>query len=98
MMSRALGSHDYETVRRSSAFGFYCALLCGIAFSALCLAFQQPLLVVLGADTKTMASTAQYLRWTVVCGAAPAILNVVLAYAARVCVHVCVCVCSLPVT
>ena len=83
MMSRALGSHDYETVRRSSAFGFYCALLCGIAFSVLCLAFQQPLLVVLGADTKTMAATAQYLRWTVVCGAAPAILNVVLAYMVR---------------
>lgn len=27
MMSRALGSRDYETVRRSSAFGFYCSLV-----------------------------------------------------------------------
>ena len=25
MMSRALGRRDYESVRRSSAFGFYCA-------------------------------------------------------------------------
>lgn len=29
MMSRALGRKDYETVWRSSAFGFYCALICG---------------------------------------------------------------------
>ena len=26
MMSRALGSRDYELVRRSSAFGFYCSV------------------------------------------------------------------------
>lgn len=83
MMSRALGSHDYETVRRSSAFGFYCALLCGIAFSALCLIFRQPLLSVLGADAETITATSQYLHWTVICGAAPAILNVVLAYMVR---------------
>lgn len=34
MMSRALGRKDYDTVYRSSAFGFYCALLCGVLFSA----------------------------------------------------------------
>ena len=32
MMSRALGRKDYETVWRSSAFGFYCALICGATF------------------------------------------------------------------
>lgn len=36
MMSRALGRRDYEAVRRSSAFGFYCALFFGVLFSALC--------------------------------------------------------------
>ena len=30
MMSRALGRKDYETVSRSSAFGFYCAALSGL--------------------------------------------------------------------
>ena len=35
MMSRALGRKDYDTVRRSSAFGFYCALFCGVLFSRL---------------------------------------------------------------
>ena len=80
MMSRALGRKDYETVSRSSAFGFYCALLCGILFSALCIVFRTPLLVLLGADEVTMEATAGYMLWTVQCGATPAILNVVMAY------------------
>ena len=83
MMSRALGRKDYDTVYRSSAFGFYSALLCGIVFSLLCTVFQAPLLVMLGADTQTAAVTAGYMKWTVSFGAAPAILNVVLAYLVR---------------
>ncbi len=83
MMSRALGSRDYETVRRSSAFGFYCSLICGGIFSLLCLIFREPLLALLGADASTAAATGGYLQWTVICGAAPAILNVVLAYMVR---------------
>lgn len=83
MMSRALGRKDYETVSRSSAFGFYCTLLCGILFSALCIVFRTPLLVLLGADEVTMEATAGYMLWTVQCGATPAILNVVMAYLVR---------------
>ncbi len=83
MMSRALGRHDYEAVRRSSAFGFYCSLLCGMLFSLFCLIFQKNLLFLLGADADTAQATSEYLHWTVVCGAAPAILNVVLAYLVR---------------
>lgn len=83
MMSRALGRKDYDTVYRSSAFGFYCALICGILFSALYTVFRQPLLGILGADAQTMAATGEYLKWTVSCGAVPAILNVVLAYLVR---------------
>lgn len=83
MMSRALGSRDYDTVYRSSAFGFYCALLSGAAFSVLFTAFRGPLLLVLGADAGTAAATGEYLKWTVTCGAVPAILNVVMAYLVR---------------
>jgi len=83
MMSRALGAKNYDTVRRSSAFGFYCALACGILFSVLTTVFRAPLLVLLGADGSTTQATMEYLRWTVSCGAAPAILNVVLAYLVR---------------
>ena len=83
MMSRALGAKDYETVRKSSAFGFYCALICGFLFSLLTFLLRGSLLRLLGADSTTSASTLEYLRWTVVCGAIPSILNVVMAYLIR---------------
>ena len=83
MMSRALGAKDYDTVRRSSAFGFYCALVCGVLFSLFTTVFRAPLLALLGADAETTAATAQYLLWTTTCGTAPAILNVVMAYLVR---------------
>lgn len=83
MMSRALGSREYDLVKRSSAFGFYCALMCGVLFSILCTVFSAPLLRLLGADASTEAATMGYLRWTVMCGAVPAILNVVMAYMVR---------------
>ena len=83
MMSRALGRKDHDTVQESSAFGFYCALFCGLLFSAACALFFAPLLALLGAEPATEAATGAYMRWTVLCGAAPAILNVVMAYMVR---------------
>lgn len=83
MMSRALGKKDYDTVYKSSAFGFYCALLSGAVFALLCGIFQNPLLKLLGADANTMGATVGYMKWTVVFGAVPAIMNVVLAYMVR---------------
>lgn len=83
MMSRALGKKDYDTVYRSSAFGFYCSVFCGLMFSLLYTLFSRPLLAVLGASPETIAATAQYLKWTVTFGAAPSILNVVMAYLVR---------------
>ena len=71
MMSRALGRKDYETVSRSSAFGFYCSIICGIIFSLLCTVFQNPLLVLLGADETTMQATREYMFWTVNCARHP---------------------------
>lgn len=83
MMSRALGKKDYDAVYKSSAIGFYFALLSGILFSSFCTVFQTPLLHMLGADKETIAATADYLKWTVCFGAVPAILNVVMAYLVR---------------
>ncbi len=83
MMSRALGQKDYDTVSKSSAFGFYCAIICGLLFSAGYTVFRTPLLKVLGADASNMAQTAAYLKWTTTFGAMPAILNVVFAYLVR---------------
>lgn len=83
MMSRALGAKDYETVSKSSAFGFYCALISGVVFSLVYTVFSVFFLGVLGADPQTSYATGEYLKWTVSFGAAPAILNVVMAYLVR---------------
>lgn len=83
MMSRALGKKDYETVRKSAAFGFYCSVLSGLLFSLGFTLFRSPLLTILGAGEDTILATAQYLKWTVTFGAVPSILNVVLAYMVR---------------
>ena len=83
MMSRALGRKDYDTVSESSAFGFYCSLISGILFGILCTILNSPLLTLIGADATTRTATQGYLFWTVSLGAAPAILNVVLAYLVR---------------
>ena len=57
MMSRALGRRDYDTVAKSSTFGFWCAILSGLAFSLLCILFKGPLLGLLG------AVIAFFLQW-----------------------------------
>ncbi len=83
MMSRKLGSAEYDAVRTSSAFGFYGAVLSGLLFALLCTVLKTPLLALLGADTTTLTATSNYMFWTVNCGAVPAILNVVMAYMVR---------------
>lgn len=83
MISRGLGKKDYDTVHRSSAFGFYLSLLFGFLFSVLITVFRQPLLYILGADASTAAATGEYLKWTAGFGAVPAILNVVMAHMVR---------------
>ena len=83
MMSRALGRKDYETVSESSAFGFYCSLISGVLFGLLCGLLNSPLLTLIGVDATTRTATQGYMFWTVYLGAAPAILNVVMAYLVR---------------
>ncbi len=83
MMSRALGEKDYVTAKKSSATGFYCALVCALLYSVLFTIFKTPALNLLGADDITRKATSDYLLWTVSCGAVPSILNVVMAYMVR---------------
>ena len=83
MMSRALGRGDMETLRRSSAFGFWGAFAGGVMFSVLCTVFRAPLVQLLGVDATTLAYTNAYMNWTVTAGAIPAILNVVMSYLVR---------------
>lgn len=83
MMSRALGRKDESCARKSSVFGFYSAVFCGILFSLFCTLFKSPLLSILGTAPENSAQTDSYMFWTVTCGAVPAILNVVMAYLVR---------------
>lgn len=83
MMSRAMGAKDYKTLRKSSAFGFYGALICALVFSVLAASFLTPLCSLLGASEETMDPTRSYMIWAVVLGAPFAILNVVMAYLVR---------------
>ena len=83
MMSRALGRHEHDMVKRCSVIGFYCTVFCSAMFSLLSILFRPGLLALLGAEESTMAATGAYMQWTVCCGAVPAILNVVMAYMVR---------------
>jgi putative MATE family efflux protein len=83
MMSRALGRKDYDMVYKSSALGFYFALICGVAFSVIFTLCKADFLSLLGASSETSSATGAYLFWTVSLGAVPAILNVVFAYLVR---------------
>ncbi len=83
MMSRALGRHDFETVYKSSAFGFWCGAVCALALSAGTTVFKAPLLSVLGVTAETEVATSSYMLWTVTCGAVPSILNVLLSNMVR---------------
>ncbi len=83
MMSRALGRKDYQSAYRSSSFGLYSALICSLAFSSLAFFFNDQLLALIGTDDVTMEATRGYIKWTVVAGSAPSILNVVFAYLVR---------------
>jgi len=77
LMSRAMGIHDYETVKKTSAFGFYFAIISGALLSLGCTVFKPQLLILLGASEDTWAATEKYLFWTVTCGAIPSITNLV---------------------
>lgn len=75
-MSRSLGEKDYDTVKKSAAFGFYCALFAAALMSVLCTLFRMPLLTLLGSKNETLETTSGYMFWTVTCGAVPTILSV----------------------
>lgn len=83
LMSRYLGQKEYAAVRKTSAISFYCALGFSAVFSLAFAVFHAQMLGILGTTADTAATTWQYLRWTTVCGAVPAILNVVLANLVR---------------
>ena len=83
MMSRCLGKKDIETAKRTASFSFWLAFIFAALISIGYTGFDSSVLNLLGADEITSSETARYLKWTVSCGAIPAILNVVLSNMVR---------------
>ena len=83
LMGRCLGLKDYDKVARSSAFGVWGAIIAGIAFSIIVFLFQNPVMRLIGADELNWDYTLNYLRYTVMLGAMPSILNVVMGFLIR---------------
>lgn len=83
LMSRALGKGERDTAKRAASFSLWCAIGLGLLYSLAAGLFMTPLLSLLGANEETASATRGYLLWTIVCGAAPAVLNVVMAHLVR---------------
>lgn len=78
VMSRALGAKDYNTVKKSSAFGFYGALAVSVLFSVVYTVLKQPVMGLIGVRPDTAPASEAYLFWTVILGTLPSTLQVVM--------------------
>lgn len=83
-MSRALGAKNYKLVKNSSATGTYLSLFCAALISIFVTIFANSLMSGLGvSDVLTRTVTYEYMKWTVMFGTIPSILNVLFAYIVR---------------
>lgn len=78
LMSRCLGSKEYDKVKKTSSFCFYISLALALIISLAVCIFNTPFLHLLGAEDINIDATGKYVFWTVILGAVPAIGNVIL--------------------
>lgn len=81
--SRFIGAKDYESAKRSAAFGFYAALAVAAVLSVSALMFTNSFLDVLGAVGDTRSYTRDYLFWVFIMGGLPSLLSMVLSHFIR---------------
>ncbi|MDE6837659.1 MAG: MATE family efflux transporter [Acutalibacter sp.] len=72
LIARLLGKNDRDSVRRISSFSFYLAIATGLALTVLMLAFQRPILTLMGASADTMAYAQEY--YVVLAAGAPLVV------------------------
>ena len=82
-ISRCLGKNDYETAKRTSAFGIWTALAAALLYGIVIFLTRPLLLPVLGADSKTYDFCSSYIFWTITIGAIPTVLNAELSHLLR---------------
>lgn len=63
LMSRLLGEHRPDDIRRVSAFCFYMSLVSGAVIGLLMLLLGSPMLSLLGADAETLPHASAYYMW-----------------------------------
>ena len=81
--SRFFGAKDHDSAKRTTAFGFYCALAVAVLLSAAALFFPGFLLDILGSVGKTRTFTGDYLFLIFTLGAIPSLLSMVLSHYIR---------------
>lgn len=62
LISRMMGAHDYQKVKRASSFCFYAAIVLSLLVTALMLAFERPILGILGATASTRGYAGSFYR------------------------------------
>ena len=72
---RLLGSHQEDEAQKVASLSLVMAGGAALVFSALCLIFMEPLLLMLGASENTLGYAKQYLIFVVVLGALPTVLS-----------------------
>ena len=83
LISRLLGRKETETAGRVATFALWASGSVILLYSLAVGIFGRSVLAFLGADPVTLEFASQYLRWTVVVGGSPTVLNLVLASIVR---------------
>ena len=65
VISRILGAHDTDDARKKSVLCFYSAIITGLVFTVIMLAFKKQILMVLGSTAQTYTYADQYYSWLI---------------------------------
>ncbi len=83
LISRSLGVNNLKQAKKTSAFGFYGAILVTIIYSAVLFIAMKPILNLVGTSDATYDYTSSYLIWTVIIGGLPTVMNLVMGHLIR---------------
>ena len=83
LISRLLGKKEAEEAGNVGAFALWASAAVTLLYSLLVGLLGRGMLRALGSESKTLDFAVQYLRWTVVFGGLPTVLNMVLANIVR---------------
>ncbi len=75
LVVQLLGRYEEDEAKRAASLSLVMAAGASLIFSALCLIFMEPLLILLGASENTMGFAKQYLMFVVVIGGVPTVLS-----------------------